>query len=235
MRTNGLEQPEGFSIESLEHSSDFKALPTITTEDMEIITNDAASDFVYVDWYNGSSSSPSLTMSKPLIATMSKEKPPQVFVINMTWDKINAILDKFVLFDVEHLCHSNGKKLLDQLNPLVAPLASLTKPGQMLVFSAVDRLHRVPLHALCIGGDVLIRRNPVVYSSSMTVLNVAFQNVRLLNRNVLIPTMQLCLVIHPRIEASRPSPALPRSFRPNHTSMIHLLYRTSRWLYETPL
>lgn len=174
MRTNGLEQPDGISIESLERASDFKAVPAITVKEMKIIADDAGSDVVYVDWYNGSR--PGQEMSKVLIATTSQGQTPQVSVVNMDWDKVNKLIDKFLFLDVDDLCGKDGKKLLQKLDPLVAPLATLSKPGQILVFSAVGRLHRVPLHALRVGGEVLIRRNPVVYSSSMTVLNVAFQN-----------------------------------------------------------
>ena len=55
------------------------------------------------------------------------------------------------------------------------PLAAITKPGQTLVFSPIGKLHRLPLHALTLQGEILIRRNPIVYCSSFTVLNVVFK------------------------------------------------------------
>lgn len=56
-----------------------------------------------------------------------------------------------------------------------APLATTTEPGQTLVFCPIGNLHRLPLHALEIDGELLIKRNPIVYCSSLTVLNVVFK------------------------------------------------------------
>ena len=55
------------------------------------------------------------------------------------------------------------------------PLAAITQPGQTLVFSAIGKLHRLPFHALTLDGEILIQRNPIVYCSSLTVLNVVFK------------------------------------------------------------
>ncbi|KAL8912475.1 MAG: hypothetical protein Q9172_007494, partial [Xanthocarpia lactea] len=56
------------------------------------------------------------------------------------------------------------------------PLAAITEPGQTLVLSPFGSLHRLPLHALEVNGELLIQRNPIVYSSSLTVLKVVYQN-----------------------------------------------------------
>lgn len=58
---------------------------------------------------------------------------------------------------------------------LIEPLAGVTEPGQTLVFSSIGSLHRLPLHALAINGETLIERNPIVYCSSLTALNVAYK------------------------------------------------------------
>ena len=55
------------------------------------------------------------------------------------------------------------------------PLAATTQPGQTLVFSSIGSLHRLPFHALTLDGEILIQRNPIVYCSSLTVLNVVFK------------------------------------------------------------
>ena len=63
---------------------------------------------------------------------------------------------------------------------LVAPLATLTKPGDTLVLCPTGALHRFPLHCLKIkeaGGrqdedcQILLQRNPVTYIHSMTLLH----------------------------------------------------------------
>ena len=62
------------------------------------------------------------------------------------------------------------KQLLDQLNPLIEPLAAASKPGQTLVLSLTANLHRVPFHALYVDGELLICRNPIVcFSSAITL------------------------------------------------------------------
>lgn len=173
MRTNGLEQPKGVSLNSLELSSDFKETPAITVEQMQLITDDAGGDVVYVDWFNGSTVGHD--MPKPLITTVSPGERPRVSIVEMTWVEINEIVEKLLLFDEKDLRSEEGTKLLYELSPLVTTLATCSKPGQVLVFSAVGNLHRVPFHALPVEGEILIRRNPIVYSSSMTVLSLVFQ------------------------------------------------------------
>lgn len=56
------------------------------------------------------------------------------------------------------------------LNPLVKPLKDFTEPGQVLVFCPTKVLHRTPLHALKLGKELLIERNPIVYCQSLSVL-----------------------------------------------------------------
>lgn len=66
------------------------------------------------------------------------------------------------------------------LGGLVEPLSRGTKPDDMLVFCPSSTLHRLPLHALSIkipGDDVyevLIRRNPIVYIHSHSLLRSCF-------------------------------------------------------------
>lgn len=60
--------------------------------------------------------------------------------------------------------------ILDEVNGLVSPLASLTTPGERLVLCPTGPLHALPLHALDVGGEPLLARNPVVYAPSLTVL-----------------------------------------------------------------
>jgi len=61
-------------------------------------------------------------------------------------------------------------ELLDNLNPLIAPLADLSAPDELLICVPTGSVHAVPLHALSLAGTMLLERNPVVYSPSLTVL-----------------------------------------------------------------
>lgn len=53
---------------------------------------------------------------------------------------------------------------------LVAPLAELTEPGDLLVLVPSGPLHSLPLQVLEIGGIPLIERNPVVHVPSAAIL-----------------------------------------------------------------
>ena len=66
---------------------------------------------------------------------------------------------------------------LHRLDGLMAPLANVTSPGETLVFCPTKVLHRVPLHALKIGGQIAIERNPIVYCQSFSVLRFCQMSV----------------------------------------------------------
>jgi CHAT domain-containing protein len=80
----------------------------------------------------------------------------------------------------EYLNTEDGREALfasenDELNPLrqldglIAPLKTLSAPGDLLVFCPTNLLHSLPLHALKLDNDLsLIKRNPIVYTASLT-------------------------------------------------------------------
>ena len=159
--------------ESTARDSDFTTLPTITTEDVQAITDDVGGDVIYVDWYKGSVQLNQ--MPCPLIVTLSPGQQTQASFVKMSWESIDHLLEKWLKYDESDLLNKDACSLLQQLSPLLEPLSEISKPGQTLVFSATGDLHRVPLHAINLDGEALIRRNPVVYISSLTVLNVVFK------------------------------------------------------------
>jgi CHAT domain-containing protein len=53
-------------------------------------------------------------------------------------------------------------QLLQQFSPLVAPLEWLTKPGTVLALCPMGGIGRLPLQALSVRNEPLIRRNPLV-------------------------------------------------------------------------
>ncbi len=170
MQTNNAERS---SIETLELPQGHKELSQISLEDLKLIADDAGGDVVFVDWYNGSLAL--REMSHPLIVVVAPYAPPRVSRIMMTWTEIEEIVGKLISLDEEDLMSVDTNQLLYKLNPLVKSLAAASKPGQTLVFALTDNLHRIPFHALQVDGKILIRRNPIVYSSSMTVLDLAFK------------------------------------------------------------
>ncbi|MDJ0702473.1 MAG: CHAT domain-containing protein [Leptolyngbyaceae cyanobacterium MO_188.B28] len=61
-------------------------------------------------------------------------------------------------------------EILEDLSPLVTPLADLTNPGDLLILSPTGPMHALPLHAFLVEGRILIERNPIVYCPSLNVL-----------------------------------------------------------------
>lgn len=135
--------------------------------------NRLGGDAVFVDWFNsacGLAESP-----RPVITTLSgTDEGPRCSLANITWKQVDGLVDQFMKLETDDLLDSDCTEFLYELNPLVEPLA-WTKPGQTLVFSPCGNLHRVPLHALEIDGEVIIKRNPVVYCSSLSALISAYR------------------------------------------------------------
>lgn len=161
----------------------FESTPLITRDELDVIAQDAGGDVVFVDWFK----CPSLhwRLRKPLLATLSPGQPAKISPIQMTWEEVDALLEKILKFNTDDLLEEENLHFLRKLNPLIEPLATLSRPGQVLVFSAAGELHRIPIHALQVGKELLIRRNPVVYCSNMTVLNMAFQERKSSERSAL--------------------------------------------------
>lgn len=53
---------------------------------------------------------------------------------------------------------------------LVAPLAKRTHENEIMVICPTEAMHRLPLHALKVGADTLIHRNPIVYTHSHSLM-----------------------------------------------------------------
>ncbi|PMD22219.1 hypothetical protein NA56DRAFT_97326 [Hyaloscypha hepaticicola] len=71
----------------------------------------------------------------------------------------------------EYMRQKRANERLRELDPLVAPLAKVSEEDELLVFYPSGLLSSLPLHALKCEGRMLIDRNPVVYSSSLSVLH----------------------------------------------------------------
>lgn len=132
--------------------------------------NRLGGDAVFVDWYNSACGLGETLNPNPIITTLSgTNEGPKYSVVSITWKDVDELVDAFMEMGADELQDSECLESLYKLNPLVEPLA-WTKPGQTLIFSPCGNLHRIPLHALKINGEVIIKRNPVVYCSSLSAL-----------------------------------------------------------------
>lgn len=60
----------------------------------------------------------------------------------------------------------NNAQVLKSLQPLVDPIGKVSKPNETLVLSPASVMNGVPLHAFEVDSELLIRRNPVICTSS---------------------------------------------------------------------
>lgn len=106
-----------------------------------------------------------------ILFTLRPGQAPRMALLPIRASAVRAFVD-------DNLSESNILRLtlrdtperLRELDPLIAPLAELSEPEELLILSPTGPLHALPLHALEIAGAALIRRNPVVYSPSLSIL-----------------------------------------------------------------
>ncbi|OAA75065.1 tetratricopeptide repeat protein [Akanthomyces lecanii RCEF 1005] len=122
---------------------------------------------VFVDWVHaGLRSGADL-----LMVIFADGKLQQAAELPLKLKDVDACVAEQLDEDVP-LSRETSHRQLRTLYPLVAPLAKFTQSGQVLVLSPTRSLHRIPLHALKVGGKLLIRRNPVMYCQSLSVLRM---------------------------------------------------------------
>ena len=170
MQTNTSQRS---STETIKSSQRYDEIPQISPENLSLIAKDVGGDVVFVDWID--SSVVAREVSHPLVVVVAPNAVPKVSKITMTWTEIKEIVARLIGLDEQDLMSDDTTQLLYKLGPLVESLVTASIPGQTLVFSLTGNLHRIPFHALRVDGEILIRRNPIVYSSSMTVLDLAFK------------------------------------------------------------
>jgi CHAT domain-containing protein len=93
---------------------------------------------------------------------------PEMRPLGMTLSKVNELVANLNKSFRQIL--DDEPELLADFNALIAPLVDLSQPEELLILSPTGPLHALPLHALEINGKALLQRNPVVYTSSLTVL-----------------------------------------------------------------
>jgi CHAT domain-containing protein len=158
-------------LTNMTNSSD-QETEDLSLRSLEEIAIDSGSDVVFVEWIGPLRSS--LKMQPFQIVVSHQGGPPRAQLINLPWAEVESIIKQFSDFDEENLVDDEALQVLRKLDPLVEYLSQTTSPGQVLVLCPFAGMNSLPLHALQVDGQLLIRRNPIVYTSSMTVLNVAF-------------------------------------------------------------
>ena len=133
---------------------------------------------VFVDWV-ATGSSLSIYVVKPGQKPILRKLPITVQSIDV-WISKNLNSERTSADDTPRKSALSGLQEEDEENEgplrdldiLVAPLAELSSPDDLLVLCPTGSLHAIPLHALRLGPiedrQVLIERNPIVYCANLT-------------------------------------------------------------------
>lgn len=125
---------------------------------------------VFIDWVNS---------GKTLyLVCFRVGDEPQFIPLDIDLQKVRDFLQTHLSDASFRSTLRDDFELLDQLNPLISPLENLTEPEELLVLSPTEALFAIPLHALQIGGDSLLARNPVIYEPSLSVLRHCYARRR---------------------------------------------------------
>ncbi|KAJ6258671.1 hypothetical protein Dda_6719 [Drechslerella dactyloides] len=109
----------------------------------------------------------------------------RIFKCNIGMQKVRDWAEEYLLHEEMPLESRTAYDDLDILNDLIAPIADVTDPEDLLVLSPTEGLHNIPLHALKIDttdrGEriTLIERNPVVYIPSFSIMRQCVTKLRL--------------------------------------------------------
>ena len=107
------------------------------------------------------------------LLTVRPGQRPQLWPLTITLDVVRQFVEHNLSSDSFHRTLRDIPELLNAFNALIEPLNECTERGDLLVLSPIGALHALPLHALELDGDSLLERNPVVYSSSLSLLQDA--------------------------------------------------------------
>lgn len=123
---------------------------------------------VFVEWYSNLTSP--YVRDQIFAAVVRPEKSAKTFRISISLSEMSDIADRLFSGDEQILKGTEIMKEFQKLAPLIEPLRECSNPGDTVVLVPSENMHRIPLHALSLDAEVLIRRNPIVYASSISML-----------------------------------------------------------------
>lgn len=155
----------------LQNYLDIRAGNPVTSRDLErISTDEKGSSCVFIDWIN--------TGKNLYLACLRPGSAPEFIPLDIELTRVEEFYQSWLSDESFRSTLSEDYELLDELNPLIAPLAELTEPEELLVLAPTGILFSLPLHALKIRKEYLIDRNPVIYEPSLSILNQCYARRR---------------------------------------------------------
>lgn len=136
---------------------------------VDLITTTVGQDIVFIDWYCDFSIGGEDSI---IMVTARSGEVPQYFLLAVKESAVEKQARDILstISKPPRRARKNHAQILESLQPLVDPIGKVSKPGETLVLSPASVMNGLPLHAFDVDGELLIRRNPIVYTSSMASL-----------------------------------------------------------------
>ncbi|MBI1925127.1 CHAT domain-containing protein [Candidatus Poribacteria bacterium] len=138
------------------------ALDAADLEGMMIEDAEAGRSWVCIDWI--------AVNERLFLLALRPGQHPQLIPLPLQLSTVRAFVSNNLAPETFRSNLRDTPELLRELDPLIAPLADLSHPGELLILSPTGPLFALPLHALEIDANPLLVRNPIVYCPSLSVL-----------------------------------------------------------------
>ncbi|KAF5600498.1 hypothetical protein FPANT_2349 [Fusarium pseudoanthophilum] len=160
---------------------DLREAQPFDLSDVARITAQSGTSIALVDWFHLPPYFTGVTGRLLLLTVRKRSKGNMSVKLTMDMlttrvEDVNTWLKTYLNPGKTTLDTEEARKAFDSmLGGLIAPLSRHVKKNDLIVLCPSTALHRLPLHALAIGGhQALIHRNPVVYTHSQSLLRSCF-------------------------------------------------------------
>ena len=113
-----------------------------------------------------------ITRDKTFIFVVSsKDKELHIETVPLSAEKLNRYLNNYWREVVNHPGFKDiGDTWLGLSNYLIEPISEYLTEGDLIYFVPYGSLHYLPLHALELNGELLIKKHPVAYAPSASLI-----------------------------------------------------------------
>ena len=143
-------------------------------KELRIVELATARPVIFVDWYTDTYLG---SVGAPLMLIYKSGQQPRILNLDTELDVSDLVKYRAAFIAAMRRSPDDGRRpdlqpesCLQKFEDLVKPLLGVSEPGDTLVFSPCGLLRGLPLHAIEVDGQPLIRRNPIVYTDSLRYL-----------------------------------------------------------------
>ncbi|KAL9093962.1 MAG: hypothetical protein Q9165_003632 [Trypethelium subeluteriae] len=133
------------------------------------------SDIVLVDWFID-------TMGKiwrMAVNYKGRHLTPRYWRLSITPQQISFWVIRYLRFPTGSVAPLENKlKALHALRNLFFGLEHVCKPGDLLILNVPGAMAGIPFHGILFDGEVLIERNPVIYSAGLNLYRQCLKRAR---------------------------------------------------------